>query len=95
MCLDAGYDYHAIRQLVDQFGFTLHLRGRGAEKEARKAGQQARRWVVEAAHSWLNRYRRLVIRWEKKPELYLSLLHFACAILIWHKVLTHKATTPA
>ena len=92
LCLDAGYDYAAIRDLTARFGFALHLRGRGAETKERQAGKQARRWVVEGAHSWLNRYRRLLIRWEKKPELYLGLLHFACAVLTWHKLLAYIRT---
>ncbi len=41
----------------------------------------ARRWVVERAHSWLNRFRRLLVRWEKKPQNYLAFLHFACGLL--------------
>jgi putative transposase len=42
-------------------------------------GYRARRWVVERTHSWLNRFRRLLIRWDKKLENYLALLHLACA----------------
>jgi putative transposase len=34
---------------------------------------------VERTHSWMNRFRRLLIRWEKKVENYLALLHFASA----------------
>jgi putative transposase len=37
------------------------------------------------AHSWINRFRRLLIRWEKKACNYLSLLYFACAIICWRK----------
>jgi len=37
--------------------------------------------VVERAHSWLNRFRRLLIRWDKKPENYLAFLHFACGLI--------------
>jgi len=42
---------------------------------------KARRWVVERTHSWMNRFRRILTRWEKKPENYLALLHFVCAII--------------
>jgi putative transposase len=35
--------------------------------------------VVERTHSWFNRFRRLLIRWDKKPENYLAFLHLACA----------------
>ena len=80
-----GVDYEEIRTLAAQFGFTLHLRTRGEEARAhkRRPGYRARRWVVERAHSWMNRFRRILIRWEKKAENYLGMLHFACAIITW------------
>jgi transposase len=40
-----------------------------------------RRWVVERAHSWMNRFRRLLVRWDKKPANYLAFLHFACGLI--------------
>lgn len=87
LCMDAGYDYDEVRQIVTEFGYTAHIRSRGEENKAKVAGKRARRWVVERTHSWLNRYRRLLIRWEKKPHNYLALLHFACAILTWNQSL--------
>ncbi len=83
ICLDKGYDYDEVRAILQEFGFTAHIRGRSEEAKdlAREAGKKARRWVVERSHSWLNRFRRLLIRWEKKPEHYLAFLHFACALI--------------
>jgi transposase len=83
LCLDKGYDYDEVRAILREFGFTAHLRGRNEEAKAlaREAGKKARRWVVERSHSWLNRFRRLLVRWEKKPEHYLAFLHFACALI--------------
>jgi putative transposase len=81
MCLDKGYDYDDTRELVKEFGFTAHVRARGEEavELKREAGQKARRWVVERTHSWMNRFRRILIRWEKKVENYFGMLHFVCA----------------
>ncbi len=83
LCLDKGYDYPQVRELVEAWGYTAHIRTRGEEAEAKERihgyGYRARRWVVERTHSWLNRFRRLLIRWEKKVENYLAMLHFACA----------------
>ena len=62
LCLDAGYDYAQVREALAAFGYTAHIRPRGEEVRAKKAGQQARRWVVERTHSWLNRFRHLLIR---------------------------------
>ena len=83
LCLDKGYDYQEVRDLVAEFGFTAHIRARGEEAVAlkREAGFRARRWVVERAHSWMNRFRRVLVRWEKKPENYLAFLHFACGLI--------------
>jgi putative transposase len=84
LCLDKGYDYPEVPGLAAEFGFTLHLRTRGEEIEAKRhAGARARRWVVERTHSWLNRFRRVLIRWEKKPASYLAMLHLALGIITW------------
>jgi len=87
LCMDAGYDYDEVREVAWEFGYTSHIRRRGEEVKARKAGQRARRWVVERTHSWLNRYRRLLVRWEKKAQNYLAMLHLACALMTWNKCL--------
>jgi transposase len=81
LCLDKGYDYNEIRELAVEFGYTPHIRARGEEAQAIKheVGFKARRWVVERTHSWMNRFRRILIRWEKKLENYLGLLHLVCA----------------
>ncbi len=83
MCLDKGYDYDEVRDLLREFGLTAHIRPRGEEAKAikREAGFKARRWVVERSHSWMNRFRRLLVRWDKKPENYLAFLHFACGLV--------------
>jgi putative transposase len=85
MCLDQGYDYDDTRELVREFGFTAHVRARGEEAKAlkREAGFKARRWVVERTHSWMNRFRRILIRWEKKVENYFGMLHLVCAIITY------------
>ena len=83
MCMDKGYDYEEVREAVREFGFTAHIRSRGEEAQAlkREAGFKARRWVVERAHSWMNRFRRVLIRWDKSAANYLAFLHFACALI--------------
>ena len=85
LCMDKGYDYDEVRQLVAEFGFTAHIKSRGEEaKEVkRKARCKARRWGVERTHSWMNRFRGVLIRWCKKPENYIAMLHFALAIITY------------
>jgi transposase len=81
LCADKGYDYPEVRELVLSWGYTAHIKGRGEEEAERKTvpGYRARRWVVERTHSWFNRFRRLLVRWEKSSANYLAMLHFASA----------------
>ena len=85
LCLDKGYDFDEVRETVQEFGFTAHLRARGEEAQAikREAGFKARRWVVERTHSWMNRFRRILVRWEKRADTYLAMLHLTLGIITW------------
>jgi transposase len=88
LCLDKGYDFDEVREIVKEFGFTAHIRARGEEAQQIKerAGFKARRWVVERTHSWMNRYRGILIRWCKKAENYIALLHMAFAFIIYRRM---------
>jgi transposase len=81
LCMDKGYDSDEVRETVAAYGYTAHIRLVGEEASAKREipGYRARRWVVERTHSWLNRFRRILIRWEKKVANYLAFLHFSCA----------------
>ena len=83
LCLDKGYDFDEVREILAEFGYIPHIRARGEETQAKQhvPGYRARRWVVERTHSWMNRFRRLLIRWEKKVANYLAMLEFACAFI--------------
>lgn len=85
LCLDKGYDFEAVRAIVRQQGYTPHIRARGEEALAIKQepGFKARRWVVERTHSWMNRFRRILVRWEKLAETYTAMLHLACGLIVW------------
>jgi putative transposase len=88
MCLDNGYNYAEPKEIVTEFGFTVHLPKDKREAQAvkRRARRKARRWVVERTHSWLNRFRGILIRWNKKPENYVAMLHFAFAIITYRSM---------
>jgi transposase len=87
LCLDRGYDSPPIRDLVVKHGYTPHIRARGEEikLKAHIPGWRARRWVVEACHSWLNRNRGILIRWSKKDENHLALLQLASGLIAFKK----------
>ena len=87
LCLDRAYDHPPARGTVAERNFTPHIRTRGEEikLKLRTPGWRARRWVVEACHAWLNRNRALLIRWSKKDENNLALLHLGCGLIAFKK----------
>jgi putative transposase len=86
LCADAAYRGQPAQDTIVAHGYTPHVRPRGEEAKQTTSGHKARRWVVEAAHAWLNRFRKLLVRYEKNDENYLALIHIACAITCWRKV---------
>jgi putative transposase len=86
LCLDKGYDYADTEQAVRRRRFVPHIRHRGEERRRCRRGERARRWVVERTHSWFNRCRKLLVRWEKKPQNYLALVQFAAVLITWRLV---------
>lgn len=87
LCLDRGYDFASVREVVSCRDYSPHIRTRGEELrlKARVPGWRARRWVVEACHSWLNRNRALLIRWSKKDDNHLALLQLASGLIAFKK----------
>jgi len=90
LCLDKGYDNRQSRRIAIDEGYVAHIRSRGEEKREKAAdtNYKARRWVVEVAHSWLNRFRKILVRFEKKSETQLGLLQFACAYIAFKRAAT-------
>jgi putative transposase len=88
VCLDAGYDYDVCREQVRARGYVPHIRPVGEDRDHARSldpSKTPRRWVVERLHSWLNRSRRLLVRWEKLGETYQAFVHLACALLCFQQ----------
>jgi putative transposase len=83
MCVDNGEDDAEGRDVRAAFGFTAHLRARGEEAQALTpdTGFRARRWVVARRQRWMNRCRRVRIRWDKTGRNYWGVLHLAWAYI--------------
>jgi len=82
IALDKGYDSKSVREMLETvYGYIAHIKSRGDESKdvKRSARKKARRWVVERTHGWLNRFRGILIRWEKKVQNHIACLHLACA----------------
>ena len=88
LCLDKGYDFPEIQNEIINRGYIPHIRHKGEKKRKRKKRhRERRRWVVERTNSWHNRFRKLLIRYEKKAENYLGLVHLACFIIIYRRII--------
>jgi IS5 family transposase len=77
---DKAYDAAAKRQALRWRGITPRIARRGIDS-SQKLGRY--RWVVERTHSWLNRYRRLKIRYERRADIHLAFLYLGCALICW------------
>ncbi|MCC9644334.1 IS5 family transposase [Rhodopirellula sp. JC740] len=89
LCLDKAYDSTAVRELIESvYGYTSHIRSRGEEKCEldRATGERPRRWVVERTHGWLNRFRAILIRWDKNVQNHIAGLHLAFAYFIYSRL---------
>ena len=87
LCADAAYTGTPAAKAMSGCTYTPHVRSRDEEMSEKQEGKKPRRWVVEVTFSWFNRFRKLLVRWEKKEKNYLALLYFACAIIDWRKLL--------
>ena len=85
---ERGYEPHVRLNPKNHAWYWEALKQHPAEPEpanALEATRQPRRWVVERLFSWLNRSRRLLIRWEKISAPYEAFLKLACALICFHQ----------
>ena len=91
LCLDRGYDYDQCREAAAARGYTPHIPPKPSEAQplpppGDPARHPPRRWVVEVGHSWFNRFRRLLVRWEKRAANYLAFVQLAAILIIYRKL---------
>jgi putative transposase len=88
--MDAGYVGYDALVTTRKLGYQHNLQSRRQESESKSRipGYIARRWVVERTHSWINRFRKLLVSFEKKEESYLALLSLAAAMICWRQTIS-------
>jgi hypothetical protein len=91
LALDRGYDYATCRAAAAARGYTAHIPSKASAATplpppGHPDRHPARRWVVEVAHSWFNRFRRLLTRTEKQASHYLAFNHVAAVLIIYRKL---------
>ena len=90
LCADKGYMGKKALQIILERGYVPHVRqwGEEVDRSRKKKGYKPRRWKVERTHSWLNRYRKLLVRFEKLAASHEALLELACALTAFRRTIT-------
>jgi putative transposase len=90
LCADKGYMGRKALQIILERGYVPHVRqwGEEVDRSRKKKGYKPRRWKVERTLSWLNRYRKLLVRFEKLAASHEALLELACALTAFRRTIT-------
>lgn len=67
---DKGYDYPECRAALTKRRIKVRLARRGIDSSTRLGKH---RWVIERTFSWLNRFRKLRVRYERTGAIYKAL----------------------
>jgi transposase len=79
---DRGYDAQANRDGLTARGITPMISHRNRPGQGRRRDPQGRhRWPVERATSWINAFRRLLTRWDRKAAHYQAFYTLACCLI--------------
>lgn len=92
LSVDAGYNYADVIAGILERDYHLHLRppARTEIEVPAEKKHPARRWVVERTHAWHNKFRRLLVRWEKKVDHYYAMIDLASILIIWRIIETSR-----
>jgi len=89
---DRGYDSNKVRALLVKRDIEPIIPARrnnrvATHQDGRKLRRYKRRWIIERTNSWLQSFRRLVVRYERSPTIFTALVHLACALTTLKRVL--------
>ena len=85
---DRAYDSDRLdAELRERYGVVMiaphsRTRTKTLTQDGRELRRYRRRWKVERLFAWLHNYRRIVVRWERRPENFLAMIQLASAILL-------------
>jgi transposase len=75
---DKGYDFGRCRKALRKRGIKAKIARRGVASSERLGRH---RWVIERTLAWLNRYRRLTVRYERRADIHEAFLHLGCSLI--------------
>jgi transposase len=89
---DRGYDSNKVRALLVKRDIEPIIPARrnnrvATHQDGRKLRRYKRRWIIERTNSWLQTFRRLVVRYERSATIFNALVHLACALTTLKRVL--------
>jgi IS5 family transposase len=77
---DKAYDFPRCREALRKRGITARIARRGIDS-SEKLGRY--RWAVERTLSWMNRFRRLKVRYERRDDIHQAFLNLGGALICW------------
>jgi transposase len=80
---DKGYSSAKNRRACRRRGIQPRIARPGIES-SEKLGRH--RWKVERSLAWLHRFRRLLIRWERRDDIHLGFMQLACCLIAFRFV---------
>jgi transposase len=83
---DRAYDSDPLRRQLAAQHIELicphrNNRTKKPTQDGRKLRRYRQRWKIERTFAWLGAFRRLVVRYERNPNLYQAFFHLACTII--------------
>ena len=78
---DKAYDMPHCRQALRRRHIRCRIARKGIDSSERLG---CHRWVIERTLAWLNRYRRLTVRYERRADLHQAFLTLGCALICFH-----------
>jgi transposase len=80
---DRGYDYPAYRRELRQRGITPEIARRQTEHGS---GLGRFRWVVERTFAWLHKFKRLLVRYDRRHEIHEAFLALGCCLVCFRRL---------
>ncbi len=78
---DKAYDIPRCRRFLHRRRIGVRIARKGIESSQRLGRH---RWVIERTLAWLNRYRRLTIRYERRVDIHQAFLTLGCALICFN-----------
>jgi len=87
---DKAADSDPLRRRLARRGIDLVSPNRSNKKvktqDGRKLRRYKRRWKIERTISWIGGFRRLIVRHERLPSMYMAFVHLACVLITFRKL---------